>query len=190
MTKFEFFRCWVEESYYMWILKVPVIMILICSLVFLVNIVRVLITKLHPKSLKPAPLAIKKAVRATLILVWRHLIISRSKITNFFLDSTFRTSTHFTSLSTWKRFVFRATLSARISSPHKSAGLLRLLSLLLRQPWGIVSGFLLSQQLVPENIPDVLSRKLLRSSGHHNTRCYCLNWIRCNCKWEQVWLSL
>lgn len=53
----------------MWILKIPVIFILICSTVFLVNIVRVLITKLHPKSVKPAPLAIKKAVRATLILI-------------------------------------------------------------------------------------------------------------------------
>jgi calcitonin receptor-like len=37
--------------------------------VFLVNIVRVLITKLHPKSAAPPPLAIKKAVRATLILI-------------------------------------------------------------------------------------------------------------------------
>lgn len=63
------FRCWIEESHYMWILIVPVLVLLVCSAVFLVNIVRVLITKLHPKSVNPAPLAIKKAVRATLILV-------------------------------------------------------------------------------------------------------------------------
>lgn len=62
-------RCWIEESHYMWILIVPVIILLVCSTIFLINIVRVLITKLHPKSASPAPLAIKKAVRATLILV-------------------------------------------------------------------------------------------------------------------------
>lgn len=53
----------------MWILTIPVLILLICSTVFLINIVRVVITKLHPKSETPAPLAIKKAVRATLILV-------------------------------------------------------------------------------------------------------------------------
>lgn len=37
--------------------------------VFLINIVRVLITKLHPKSVSPPPLAMKKAVRAALILI-------------------------------------------------------------------------------------------------------------------------
>lgn len=63
------FRCWIEESHYMWILIIPVLILLICSTIFLVNIVRVLITKLHPKSTNPAPIAIKKAVRATLILV-------------------------------------------------------------------------------------------------------------------------
>ncbi|CRL05620.1 CLUMA_CG018241, isoform A [Clunio marinus] len=61
--------CWVEESHFMWILLIPVIVVLVCSAAFLVNIVRVLITKLHPKSNNPAPLAIKKAVRATLILI-------------------------------------------------------------------------------------------------------------------------
>lgn len=53
----------------MWILIVPVLVVLFCSTVFLINIVRVLMMKLHPKSATPAPLAIKKAVRATLILV-------------------------------------------------------------------------------------------------------------------------
>lgn len=37
--------------------------------VFLINVVRILLTKLHPSSDKPAPLALRKAVRATLILV-------------------------------------------------------------------------------------------------------------------------
>lgn len=76
-----------EESHYMWILTVPVCISLISSigiiifywklitllkyllLVFLINVVRVLLTKLHPCSANPAPLALKKAVRATLILV-------------------------------------------------------------------------------------------------------------------------
>lgn len=68
-SDFNFRRCWIEESYYDLILVVPVMILLICSLIFLINIVRVLITKLHPKSSNPAPLAFKKAVRATLILV-------------------------------------------------------------------------------------------------------------------------
>lgn len=36
---------------------------------FLINVVRVLLTKLHPSSAHPAPLGMRKAVRATLILV-------------------------------------------------------------------------------------------------------------------------
>lgn len=66
---FPLFSCWIEETHYMWILTIPVLILLICSTIFLINIVRVLLTKLHPKSVNPAPLAIKKAVRATLILV-------------------------------------------------------------------------------------------------------------------------
>lgn len=66
---FRIHRCWIEESNYTWILTVPVLILLFCSAIFLINIVRVLITKLHPKSHNPAPLAVKKAVRATLILV-------------------------------------------------------------------------------------------------------------------------
>lgn len=40
-----------------------------CVIVFLINVVRVLLTKLHPSSAHPAPLGMRKAVRATLILV-------------------------------------------------------------------------------------------------------------------------
>lgn len=99
-----FYSCWMEESFYVWIFIVPVLISFIFSIseslsiiwsgkfpsfhflfqgiphlinwyifpsfiVFLINIVRVLIMKLHPKSAAPAPLAIKKAVRATLILI-------------------------------------------------------------------------------------------------------------------------
>ncbi|CAO1441006.1 unnamed protein product, partial [Diamesa tonsa] len=62
-------HCWMEESHYMWILTIPVCISLISSIVFLINVVRVLLTKLHPCSANPAPLALKKAVRATLILI-------------------------------------------------------------------------------------------------------------------------
>lgn len=37
--------------------------------VFLINVLRVIVRKLHPQSAQPAPLAIRKAVRATIILV-------------------------------------------------------------------------------------------------------------------------
>jgi len=35
----------------------------------LINVLRVIVRKLHPQSAQPAPLAIRKAVRATIILV-------------------------------------------------------------------------------------------------------------------------
>lgn len=38
-------------------------------LVFLINVLRVIVRKLHPQSAQPAPLAIRKAVRATIILI-------------------------------------------------------------------------------------------------------------------------
>ncbi|GLV48643.1 hector [Carabus blaptoides fortunei] len=62
-------QCWMNDSHTMWILTAPVCISLIASMVFLINVVRVLLTKLHPSSAHPAPLGMRKAVRATLILV-------------------------------------------------------------------------------------------------------------------------
>ncbi|XP_055389094.1 calcitonin gene-related peptide type 1 receptor isoform X2 [Condylostylus longicornis] len=61
--------CWMYNSDLLWILTVPVCLTLFISFVFLINVVRVLVKKLHPCSAQPAPLAIRKAVRATIILV-------------------------------------------------------------------------------------------------------------------------
>lgn len=49
--------------------------------VFLINVLRVIVRKLHPQSAQPAPLAIRKAVRATIILVRyiRELVYRREK---------------------------------------------------------------------------------------------------------------
>ena len=58
-----------EESHTMWLLTVPVCVSLLASLLFLVNVVRVLLTKLHSASPNPAPLGLRKATRATLILI-------------------------------------------------------------------------------------------------------------------------
>ncbi|XP_055545206.1 calcitonin gene-related peptide type 1 receptor-like [Wyeomyia smithii] len=62
-------HCWMEESHAMWLLTVPVCISLIASLIFLINVVRVLLTKLSSTSPNPAPLGLKKATRATLILI-------------------------------------------------------------------------------------------------------------------------
>lgn len=59
-----------EESPSMWILKIPVLISLLASIVFLINVVRVLCNKLHPGTAQLAPLALRKALRATLILVY------------------------------------------------------------------------------------------------------------------------
>ncbi|XP_067637071.1 calcitonin gene-related peptide type 1 receptor [Eurosta solidaginis] len=62
-------HCWMDDSYLLWILSVPICASLLASFVFLINVLRVIVRKLHPQSAQPAPLAIRKAVRATIILI-------------------------------------------------------------------------------------------------------------------------
>ena len=66
--------CWIEESKYTWILQGPVVISMVLNFFFLVNIVRVLVTKLREtSSISHSSAAdthqIRKAVRATLILI-------------------------------------------------------------------------------------------------------------------------
>ncbi|XP_054266791.1 calcitonin gene-related peptide type 1 receptor-like [Macrosteles quadrilineatus] len=63
------YQCWMNDSYTQWILTVPVCLSMLASLAFLINVVRVLLTKLHCNSANPAPIGLRKAVRAALILV-------------------------------------------------------------------------------------------------------------------------
>ncbi|ALC48511.1 hec [Drosophila busckii] len=62
-------HCWINDSFYLWIFSVPITISLLASFIFLINVLRVIVRKLHPQSAQPAPLAIRKAVRATIILV-------------------------------------------------------------------------------------------------------------------------
>ncbi|GLH09982.1 Diuretic hormone receptor [Gryllus bimaculatus] len=62
-------RCWMGDSVTQWALTVPVLLSLAASAVFLVNVLRVLLTKLHCNSANPAPVGLRKAARAALILV-------------------------------------------------------------------------------------------------------------------------
>lgn len=62
-------RCWMNDSHTQWILTVPVCLSMLASLAFLINVVRVLLTKLHCNSANPAPVGLRKAVRAALILI-------------------------------------------------------------------------------------------------------------------------
>ncbi|XP_036232805.2 calcitonin gene-related peptide type 1 receptor [Bactrocera oleae] len=62
-------HCWMDDSLLLWILSVPICASLLASFVFLINVLRVIVRKLHPQSAQPAPLAIRKAVRATIILI-------------------------------------------------------------------------------------------------------------------------
>lgn len=142
-----------EETHYHLILVLPIVILLICSSIFLINIVRVLITKLHPKSSQPAPLAVKKAVRATLILV-------RSKTDfkfpyfltkNIFLDSSVWFTTHFTTISTRQKFFFWISLSAFFCDLNKPARILRFISFLFCKSWSHHSCFPLPQHFVSKN---------------------------------------
>lgn len=58
-----------EDSHSTWLLTAPVLLSMLANLFFLINVVRVLLTKLHPRSSNPAPRGMRKAVRATLILM-------------------------------------------------------------------------------------------------------------------------
>jgi calcitonin receptor-like len=58
-----------HESHSQWVLAVPVFASILTSLLFLMNVMRVLLTKLHRNSANPAPIGVRKAVRAALILV-------------------------------------------------------------------------------------------------------------------------
>ncbi|VVC45013.1 Hypothetical protein CINCED_3A014009 [Cinara cedri] len=62
-------QCWMHESQCQWMLTVPVFASILTSLLFLMNVMRVLLTKLHRNSTNPAPIGVRKAVRAALILV-------------------------------------------------------------------------------------------------------------------------
>ncbi|XP_017491895.1 PREDICTED: calcitonin gene-related peptide type 1 receptor-like, partial [Rhagoletis zephyria] len=61
-------NCWIDESKYTWILNVPVVMSFVLNIFFLINIVRVLITKLQAVNTADTHQT-RKAVRATLILI-------------------------------------------------------------------------------------------------------------------------
>ncbi|GAB6018616.1 hypothetical protein CHUAL_000301 [Chamberlinius hualienensis] len=61
-------HCWINESLYCWIIKSPVYMSMLANLVFLINIVKVLVTKLRAVNSSDTDQTIK-AVRATIILI-------------------------------------------------------------------------------------------------------------------------
>lgn len=60
--------CWIEESTCIWILSGPVCASMLLNLIFLINIIRVLLSKLHSVN-SPANNQTRKAVRATVILI-------------------------------------------------------------------------------------------------------------------------
>ncbi|XP_049822386.1 calcitonin receptor-like [Aethina tumida] len=62
--------CWLEDSYdSKLILTIPVLISLLSSLFFLINVLRVILTIMHPNSPNPAPMGVKRAARAALILI-------------------------------------------------------------------------------------------------------------------------
>lgn len=62
--------CWInEEGFGSWFIVVPVVITLFLSMIFLINIVRVIIKINNPNSPKPTPLRIKRAVRAAFLLI-------------------------------------------------------------------------------------------------------------------------
>ncbi|XP_071546573.1 calcitonin gene-related peptide type 1 receptor-like [Panulirus ornatus] len=62
-------HCWMDDGTYNYILSVPVVLSMLLNLFFLINIVRVLVTKLRAVNTAPDTHSTRKAVRATLILI-------------------------------------------------------------------------------------------------------------------------
>ncbi|XP_050309564.1 calcitonin receptor-like [Anthonomus grandis grandis] len=61
--------CWLhEKTFGSWFISVPIVFTLTLSMIFLINILRVILTIMHPNSPNPAPIGIRRAVRAALIL--------------------------------------------------------------------------------------------------------------------------
>ncbi|XP_060517453.1 calcitonin receptor-like [Cylas formicarius] len=61
--------CWMtEKPFATWFVSIPILITLLLSMVFLINILRVILTIMHPNSPNPAPVGIRRAVRAALIL--------------------------------------------------------------------------------------------------------------------------
>lgn len=61
--------CWLHERPIgSWFVSVPIAATLLLSIIFLANILRVILTIMHPNSPNPAPMSIRRAVRAALIL--------------------------------------------------------------------------------------------------------------------------
>ncbi|XP_022904688.1 calcitonin receptor-like [Onthophagus taurus] len=64
-------QCWMyyNNSWSEWILIVPVGLSLIASFIFLINVLKVILNVMHPRSSDPAMAGIKRAARAAIILV-------------------------------------------------------------------------------------------------------------------------
>ncbi|XP_030034837.1 calcitonin gene-related peptide type 1 receptor [Manduca sexta] len=62
-------RCWMDYSEIFWIISAPVLTSLVASTVFLINVIRVLLTNVRPTCNRSTTIAAKKATRATLILI-------------------------------------------------------------------------------------------------------------------------
>ncbi|CAH1129414.1 unnamed protein product [Ceutorhynchus assimilis] len=61
--------CWLhEKAFGSWFISIPIAATLTLSMIFLINILRVILTIMHPNSPNPAPVGIRRAVRAALIL--------------------------------------------------------------------------------------------------------------------------
>lgn len=68
---FWFFSCWVDSSEARWLLVVPVMISMLISLLFLINVMRIMLTKSHNNASNTSstiPVSIRRAVRAALIL--------------------------------------------------------------------------------------------------------------------------
>lgn len=142
----------------MWILTAPIIILLMSSTIFIINIVRILITKLHPKSISPAPMAVKKAVRATFILVIIINILFEPYPIWIFVDSSVWPPAHSPSIPTWEGVKLWVTLPTSISCPHQPSRPLRVISVLLCQPWSRYCSLRISQRLMSEILLDLLSQ--------------------------------
>lgn len=174
-----------NESHAMWLLTIPVCFSLVASLVFLINVVRVLLTKLSSTSPHPAPLGLRKATRATLILVrilfrLRRLLNycqfpnTEGRVVSFFplpfTDSPVWSAAHPAAVSAGEGLLAGTVLSDRGRPADQPARFVRFVPVLLRKPRRHLCGTVLPEPIFPRPRDAPVSREQRWAAGHAKPR--------------------
>lgn len=177
--------CWMEESFFIWFLTVPVLISFICSISKLINgwrkhkslfwsHINFLLSKTSSPSSSSLPREYRESIDNEItseIAGSTAFGYQESSSCRPHPNSTLWIAKYFDSISSTKGIDFRGNLPYFIGCNNKLARIMRVLSLLFCQPWGHHCGAQLFKQPPTVTLQNVLSWELLCCTGtHHNTR--------------------